>query len=58
MWVGFMTLEYVNYILRGPQTKQEYALTIHTFKLTLENLGGVILPTLFTTITIHLGIIR
>jgi hypothetical protein len=36
MWVGSMTLEYVNYIQRAPQTKWEYLWTFHTFKLKLE----------------------
>ena len=58
MWVGFMTLEYVNYVLWAPQTKQVYLFTIHTFRLTLEYLGGVILPPLFTIIIIHPGTIH
>lgn len=36
MWVGSMTLEYVNYIQWAPRTKWEYLWTFHTFKLNLE----------------------
>lgn len=53
MWVGSMTLEYINLIMWVPWTKQDYLFIIHTFRPTLENLGGAILPTLFTWITVH-----
>ena len=46
--VGFTTLEYVNYLLWPPQIKEDYLFAIHTLKLTLQNLGGVILLALFT----------
>ena len=36
MWVGFMTLEYVNDIPWAPQIKWEYSFIIHTFKVNLE----------------------
>ena len=36
MWVGSMTMEYVNYIPWAPQINWEYSFTIHTFKLNLE----------------------
>ena len=36
MWVGSMTLEYVNYILWASQTNWEYLFTSHTFGLNLE----------------------
>ena len=46
--IGSMTLEYVNYILwASEQSKNILLLFIH-LKLTLGNLGGVILMTLFT----------
>ena len=42
-----MTLEYVNHIMWTPGTTYEYSITIQV-KSTLGNLGGVILPALFT----------
>lgn len=51
----------------APQTKWYYFVDVHTHKLTLENLGGVLFPALFignaihsgkmhTSLTIHTGI--
>ena len=53
-----MTMKYVNHIMWSPQTKEEYSFTIHGFRLTLRNLGEVILPILFTWIIVHLGTIH
>ena len=54
MGVGFMSLEYVNYIFWGSWTNWEYPFAIHTFKLDLETWGGVILLALSAWITNHL----
>ena len=52
MWVGSVTLEYVIYIMWAPN-KVRILFNIHTFKLTRENLGRVILLALFTRIIAH-----
>jgi hypothetical protein len=59
MWLGSIIREYVNRILWSlPSTKRQPSFTIHTFKLTLGNLGGVILPALFTYYIVPLVIIH
>lgn len=55
--MGLGALEYAIYILGG-LNKVGISFTIHIFRLTFENLSGVILPVLFTWIIIHLGTIR
>ena len=42
----------------SPNKVEDIHFTTHTCKLTLGNVGGVILPTLFTRIVVHLGIIH
>ena len=40
MWVGYMTMEYVNQFHGALKQSKEYSFLIHTFRLTLYNLGG------------------
>jgi hypothetical protein len=55
MWVGSMThMEYVNCIPQVSWTNQDYLFTIHTIKVELGNLGGIMLPALCAGIIIHL----
>ena len=37
----------------GPRKREEYFFIIHTFKLTLRKLGGVIIMALYTLIIVH-----
>ena len=52
IWVNPMTMEYVNYISRVPQTKWETFVYYSYIQVELD-VGGVILPTLCARIIVH-----
>lgn len=53
-WLHDSRICQLYYVL--PLNKVEYMFIIHTFRLAIENLGGVILPTLFINIIVTLCI--
>lgn len=57
MWVRSMALEYINHIMWFPN-KVRMFFTVHTFRLTLGNVGGVVLSALLTGIIVHADIIH